>query len=177
MAVTFSRLILLGIGLTSAACLSAKDPELDSLLRNSPFGVTAGTAKNGSNTPLEFRGVMVNGGAYYFSIYESATSRSTWVRLNDKSAKDFVAKNYDAQNKQLTLDYQGGNLTLALASAPSVPAPSAPRPAINPVPAGVSAAHAPGSENEAERLCKIADEIRRRRALRQEAISNTKSRQ
>jgi hypothetical protein len=176
MAVVFSRSLLAGIALASAACLlPAKDPELDSLLRNSPFGRGSSVAKNTSSTPLEFRGVMVSGGAYYFSIYEADASRSTWVRLNDPSAKDFTAKTYDAQNKQLTVEYQGNSLTLALASAPAVSAPPAPRPAVSPP---VAAATQPPSPNsEAERLRKIAEEIRRRRALRQQAIENTKNRQ
>ena len=174
MAGTLYRLSMVGIGLMGVACaLPAQTPNLNSLLQNSPFGRVSSLPGNHASTPLEFRGVMVEGGVAYFSLYEAADSRSTWVRLNEKTSEDFVVRNYDEQNHQLTVDYQGGSLTLPLTAAVvSAATRPAPPPAVGMAksPALRSAPHSPDSE--ADRLRRIAEEIKRRRALRQQAVNH-----
>lgn len=155
--------------------LAAAESDLGGLLRNSPFGSAPDKTADKGSTPLEFRGVMMEGDTYYFSIHTTSDSRSVWLQLNQKSARDFTPTSYDAVNRQLTVDYQGSSLVLSLNSARRTPGP-----AVGPVPAVQPGTNAPAptptaatsSADEAERLSKIADEIRRRRALRQQAINS-----
>lgn len=150
--------------------------DLDSLLQNSPFGRTTAPAQPTSTEPLEFRGIMVEDGIHYFSLRETASARSYWVTLHDGSSGSFVASDYDAANQRLTVDYQGTQLVLSLLTPDHLVAPpaTAARP---PPPASASARPTAGPsaspETEAERLRNIAEEIKRRRALRQQAINNT----
>lgn len=169
---TFPLGLLLCAGL---AGVPVRAGDLNSLLQNSPFGRSTATAQPTSAEPLEFRGLMVEDGIHYFSVRETASSRSFWVTLLDHSAGNFVVSDYDDANQRLTVDYQGSRLVLSLVTpdnlvAPPVPAANPPRPAIA---AGTTPAPTASPEAEAERLRTIADEIKRRRALRQQAISNT----
>ncbi|MBW7896014.1 MAG: hypothetical protein H3C27_12920 [Opitutaceae bacterium] len=170
---SFPSCLLLCAGLAGAPALAA---DFDSLLQNSPFGRTTTAAQPSSAAPLEFRGIMVEDGIHYFSVRETASARSFWVTLHDGGAGSFVASEYDAANQRLTVDYQGTQLVLALVTPDHLVAPpaSAARP---PPPATASARPAAGPssspEAEAERLRNIAEEIKRRRALRQQAINNT----
>ena len=155
------------LGLTSGMASS----QLDSLLANSPFGtVKTGPAGDAAgNQPLEFRGTSEEGGQQYFSIYDTATKRSRWVTLNAAS-DDFVVKSYDPDAHTVSLDQHGRVLALTLKSGPrivqNVPPPMPPNTAnLQPgqmQPGGV------GKGPEAQRLQQIAEEIRRRRALRQQ---------
>lgn len=175
MAGSLYRVSLAGMGLLGAAIVAAANPpNLNELLQNSPFGRASAAPTAKSSTPLEFRGVMVEDGVYYFSIYEAADSRSTWVQLNEKTNNDFVAKRFDEPNNQLTVEYQGGSLTLPLTAAAGLrnpAAPSIPPPIAGPAAPPGPAMQLPTPAAEAERLRKIAEEIKRRRALRQQAIT------
>lgn len=149
--------------------------DLDGLLQNSPFGRSTANPRPTSAEPLEFRGLMVEDGIHYFSVRETATARSFWVTLFDHGASNFVANDYDEANQRLTVDYQGNQLVLTLVKpdnlvAPPVTAANPPRP---PVAAATPPAPTSSPEAEAERLRNIAEEIKRRRALRQQAINNT----
>lgn len=164
------------VGIFAAASLSALETDLNTLLQNSPFGnTTRATPQSNEPVQLEFRGVMSESGTSYFSIYEPTASRSAWVRLNEKSAQDYVVESYDASNRQLKVKYQGQTLTLTLSSTVS---------RVSSGPTGVqqqnNLSSAPTATpkpavmaSEAERLSKIASEIKRRRALRQQAIKKT----
>ncbi len=158
----------------SAVVTFAVEGDLNSLLKNSPFeSGSRSTNDSKSNEPLEFRGVLTESGVAYFSIYETSTSRSAWVRLNEESSRDYTAKRYDWENRQLTIEYQGRDLVLSLA-ADSSPAPIATPVAAAP-PAGATATKP--TISEAQKLNNIAAEIKRRRALRQQAIKQTKRKQ
>jgi hypothetical protein len=83
---------------------------------------------------------------------------------------------YNAANQRLTVDYQGAQLVLSLVTPDNLVSPPATAP--RPLPAATASnrpAPVPSTspEAEAERLRNIAEEIKRRRALRQQAISNT----
>ncbi len=155
-------------------CMARSD--LQNLLQNSPFGQRQNNSPEiNESTPLEFRGVLTESGVAYFSIFEAATSRSAWVRLNEESSRDFTAKSYDGDNRQLTIEYQGRDLVLSLA-ADSTPTPvSTTSAAAAPQPEATKAPQP--SVSEAQRLNNIAAEIKRRRALRQQAINQTKQKQ
>ena len=80
-------------------------------------------------------------------------------------------QNYDSNTAQLQVQYQGKTLILPLKQA-KVGTMVATAPANNQLPAGNNqpnvSANAPA--DEARRLAAVAEEIRRRRALRQQAI-------
>lgn len=167
-----TRILLIALlGSLPVVSVWAVEGDLNSLLSNSPFGNGSRAVDPKSDKPLEFRGVLTESGVAYFSIYEAATSRSAWVRLNEESSRDYTAKSYDWENRQLTLEYQGRDLTLSLA-ADSSPAPIAPTQVAPPAQAG-TAAEKP-TVSEAQKLNNIAAEIKRRRALRQQSINRTK---
>lgn len=117
--------------------------------------------------------MLTESGVAYFSIYETSTSRSACVRLNKDSSRDYTAKRYDWENRQLTIEYQGRDLVLSLA------ADSSPSPIATPVdvaaPTGTTASKP--TISEAQKLNNIAVEIKRRRALRQQSIEQTKRKQ
>jgi len=170
----FFRKLVLAVALGAAASAWAVEGDLNSLLRNSPFGNDSRAASDSKgDEPLEFRGVLTESGVAYFSIFETETSRSAWVRLNEESSRDYTAKRYDWGNRQLTIEYQGRDLVLSLAadSSPAqVAAPAAAQP-----PARTTAAKS--TVSDAQKLNNIAAEIKRRRTLRQQSINQTKQRQ
>ena len=167
-------LLIASLGFVPVLAAWAVEGDLNSLLKNSPFESGASTTGTKSNEPLEFRGVLTESGVAYFSIYETSTSRSAWVRLNEDSSRDYTAKRYDWANRQLTIEYQGRDLVLSLA-ADSSPAPIATPAVTTPTSAGSTAAKP--TISEAQKLNNIAAEIKRRRALRQQAIEQTKVKQ
>ncbi|MCC6416423.1 MAG: VCBS domain-containing protein [Opitutaceae bacterium] len=169
-----TAIICLGLtGLPLAARATANDADLRSLLDNSPFGAAqSSTGPTRTDTPVEFRGVFAEGGENFFNLYLAANSRSEWLGLGETYGDTLTVKAYDAANQQLTVELQGRPLTLSLGSAK--------RPAIAPTPAApaLTATTTPSAQPTApvpdqERLAKIADEIRRRRALRQQALQKT----
>ena len=164
---------LLGLALILApAGVHAAAPTIDNLLQNSPFGGPGATGAGArSDAPLEFRGVLVEGGESYFSIYEAATHSSLWVGVNEPG-NPYKVQAYDAVKGVVTVEYKGGLVTLPLKQAKVlVLAPTAPPPATGPSPAGGPVG--PGNvttTNPAGDPVKMMEEIRRRRALRQQAV-------
>lgn len=161
------------MAVTLLAALPAQGGDLNSLLDNSPFGsAQTNTAAPKSDSPLEFRGVFAEGGEYFFNLYIAANSRSEWLGLDDVYDENLTVKSYDGDNQQLTVDYQGKTITLTLGSAKRIANSPAPvQPAAAPgQPAPAPTAQPAPPVNEQERLSKIAEEIRRRRALRQQAL-------
>lgn len=168
----FVLLLALGsaLGLTSAFAAG----QLDSLLSNSPFGsAKSNQAADTTTQPLEFRGVLEENGQQVFSVYDTATKRSRWVGLNAAN-EDFVIKSYDAEAHTISLEQRGRVLALTLKSGPKVVQnfPQLPQPGMQPgangQPGQILPNGAVGKGPEAQRLQQIADEIRRRRALRQQ---------
>lgn len=154
----------------SPAVASNAPDRLGGLLANSPFGTSrTGAPGSGTSEPLEFRAVLEENGNRIFSIYETATHRSSWVDLNDP-VNEFSVKEYDAAHDSVTVEYQGKPLKLALKRAAPVvsaapvtlPGNVAPPPNRN-VPV-VQVQVAP------QQLQQIRDEINRRRALRQQPV-------
>lgn len=151
-------------------------PSLQNLVQNSPFG-TATPAGQGAAAagPLEFRGTFVDRGERFFSITDTASRRAEWVSLNE-SGRPFQVKNYDPESETVTLDYQGRSMSLKLRTAritamampppQAVAQPQPGQPTAVTLPA--AAPTAPGA-TEAQRLAQVAEEIRRRRVLRQQA--------
>ncbi len=167
-----------------AAPVEKNKVDLNGLVTNSPFGsARSGTvAGNNGNDPLEFRSVSEEGASKFFSIYDTNTHRSTWVELNDP-VNGFSVKSYDAAKESITVDYQGKALTLAIKrAAPAVQVFQPPaQPTSQPLPNGVvqqPGLNQPGqvspgvpSAVDQQRIQQIQEEIRRRRALRSQAVA------
>jgi hypothetical protein len=157
---------------------------LESLVKDSPFlPVASGGAAPGQNGPLELRGVIMERGSYAFSLYDLNSKESYWVGLNE-TGFPFMVRSYDAISDTVTVEQQGRVLSLTLAAArtmaanpvmASQPTPGAPGPSGGPQPTGASgtgptqfavgAVPSSVTPDEAQRLQRIADEIRRRRAV------------
>ena len=158
-----------------APAIGAENPSLESLMANSPFGVSGNGNKGRSDaaTPLEFRGVLYEGSTAYFSVYEASTRQSAWVELNEPGL-NYQVKSYDSANSKLVVDYQGRPLTLALVQAPHSNRPPAPV-ASAPVPQNNNGQAVSPPPPNPQLPAQIAEEIRRRRALRQQAVSTPPS--
>lgn len=149
-------------------------PSLQNLISNSPFGSAAQAGAGPvAATPLEFRGTFVDHGERFFSVLDTASRRAEWVGLNEPG-RPFAVKSYDPERESIVLEFQGRSMDLKLHSAritaAPMPQPSAPV-AGNNAPQNVPGrpAQAAPSTTEAQRLAQVAEEIRRRRALRQQA--------
>jgi hypothetical protein len=166
--------LAMGSFLGGGMAVGAAEPSAgyDSLLANSPFGQRpAGPDAGASNTPLEWRGVFVDHGETFFSLYDPSSRAARWVGLNE-AGNPFTVRRYDAAKGTATVEYQGRELLLVLRQAKVlVSAPAAPAAGPTAVPGsgpGPQPANAAGANSEeAKRLAAIAEEIGRRRALRQ----------
>ncbi len=162
--------VLLGLVAVAVFAAEATKPALDSLVKNSPFGsATSPGAPGMESGALEFRGMIVDNGEPLFSFFETANRQSQWVKLNEAGAP-YTVQSYDPDNQTVKVLYRNQPLSLTLkraqiivqAAPPMVtPAPGA----TGPSPTAVVNPSAP-SADEAARLAQVAEEIRRRRALR-----------
>ncbi len=164
----FPRIMLI-LTAASLAAAPALAVDLQRLVANSPFAPAGIPGQAGNAAPLEFRGVFMDQGEHFFSIYNPATKYSVWVGLNE-AGQEFFVRSYDEGAQAIVAEFKGRSLTLSLSKAPAVAAaPAAPVPpppgAVAPTPAMAAAA----DSTEAKRLADLAAEIRRRRALRQQA--------
>ena len=156
---------------------------VDELINNSPFAGPGIQAAAAQATPgsIELRGIIRTGETWEFSIYDPSRKYSAWVKLG-QIGDDFVVKNYDPDHDSATVEYQGRTLKLSLPEAKIAPMNGAmqqPMPPPNlamgqPQP-GQPQPGAPtinqSSADEQKRLEAIAEEIRRRRAMRQQAAT------
>ena len=100
-------------------CLTGRghSADFESLLRRSPFGRPDVVTTGGSAIqPLEFRGVMFDGGKEYFSVHETKTRSSLWVEINEPG-NPYTIRGYDTDRGILTVEYQGSILDLPLKDA------------------------------------------------------------
>lgn len=158
------------------APLGALPTELDQLLKNSPFGAQRpGATGQPAGQAWEFRGLVEENGVQWFSLFEPATRRSVWRQLQQPD-EQVVVRQFDPAANTVTVEFQSRTLVLPLRSAPRTEGP----PVTAPVPSGVQPAVATNANNaapadNAQRLQQIAEEIRRRRALRQQTLQNTQN--
>ena len=149
---------------------------LDSLAKNSPFGTRAADGAAAQPEALELRGVIVDGGETLFSVYDPSTRSSRWVTAGEAGGS-FTVRSYDKDKTEAKVQYQGREIALKLKQATLI-ALAAPPPPVpgnnNPVPLNQPGTNPqaiiPASNDEATRLAAIAQEISRRRALRQQAL-------
>lgn len=156
--------------LTFQVGFGATPVKLETLLSNSPFFLSAAPkAVLVNEAQLEFRGVLFDGGEYFFSVYDSSNRTSTWVGLNEPGLP-ITVQSYDANQGTITVLQKGRLINLPLKQAKVATlaqgGPAHPDAAATPAtPANVVAA----GPDEAARLSAVADEIRRRRSVRAQA--------
>jgi hypothetical protein len=163
--------ILLGWAAVLAPAAEPAKAPLDSLVKNSPFGTAAAPGAGAESSQLEFRGMFTDQGEQFFSFFDPASRTSQWVGLKE-TGTPYTVQGYDSatQTVKVLFRNQTFNLTLKRAqvvvqplpppttfpvTSPPVVAAGQPSPAVN-----------PPSGDEAARLAQVAEEIRRRRALR-----------
>jgi hypothetical protein len=146
------------------------------LAANSPFLPPPGSAAAGpaENTPIELRGIMVAGRAVRFCIYDTVHKTSSWVGLNE-TGYDFLIKSQDLDHDSVVVEQGGRTFPLPLhetkvASSGQATAPLLPMPAMNaPNAITQSVQLNPTPADEQQRLEAVSAEVRRRRALRDQA--------
>jgi len=112
--------------------------------------------------PLELRSILKAEGHYEFSLYDAATKRSTWIRLNELG-QDFVVKAFNAADETVTVEQHGRTYTLALKEAKL--ATLGPSPQIRP--SAILPTHA-GTVDQGSGVSPLTmDELRRRDRARQ----------
>ena len=133
-----------------------------------PAGNGGSTATSDGTSP-ELRGIMSGPGGMRFCIYDPAKKASQWLALNEEG-KGIVIKSADpAHDTVLIADPDGRRMTLVLKEAKVVSAPSS-APSVIPSQGGVlNVVLNPTPEDEQRRLQAIAEEVRRRRLLREQA--------
>lgn len=158
-------------------------PNVQNLLTNSPFGqARAAGSQETPGAAWEFRGVAEEAGEVWYSLFDTTAKRSVWVRQG-QTPPGLAIRTFDASTLTLSLDYQGKSLVLPIKRAPQVvqPMPQLPSPTgvvggpmpvpnAGPGPGQILNANSPA---DAQRIQQVTDEIRRRRALRQQAVQGT----
>jgi len=110
------------IALTAAAGAQA-EIDLSSLAKNSPFGGSATTSAptvSIDTAGLELRGMYVDQGKTYFSIYNATTKQSTWVaqgELPSKASADLGVRAFDVASGIATVDAGARTVQLPLKQA------------------------------------------------------------
>jgi hypothetical protein len=164
-----TKFALLGVMAAAGWAVTYSTPaSLDGLVKNSPFSGPAATAGVASDAPLELRGVLVDAGEYFFSLYDPSSRTSMWVGLKEPG-NPFIVQSYDSTKGVATVEYKGRTLDLALKQA-KVVALAGNLPPTGPTTVTLTNAVPAPNSNEATRLAAVAEEIRRRRALRAQAV-------
>lgn len=114
-----------------------------------------------------------------FRLYDPALKKGSWVKANERDPSlDALVKQYNAADGEtLVVEYQGRTLNLVPRTAKVVSSGSAAQPMAPQVPVGVNVPPSvtqavvvnPTPADEAKRLQSVADEVARRRALREQA--------
>lgn len=148
----------------------------------SPFVTPAASGAQGQapdGTSYELRGITASGDSSRFCIFDPARKASQWVELNEPG-HPFLVKSADIPHDTVTiLTADGRLLVLVLREAkvaslnqgfspipPTALPPGAPPGAL----AAANMVVAPTPEDNQRRLQAIADEVRRRRLLREQAV-------
>ena len=162
--------------------------EWQSLLGNSPFGPSAGSATAAAPDDLEFRGVVQEEGVYFINLFNPATKTSQWIPVQGR-APGLEVKSYDAGTDRVLVTQGTRSLSLPLKQArvtlvqPAAPAPPAAN-ADNAAPGNRDDRGSPGNGPEAGAMLRnlppeaqaMIQEFRRRRAERgnQQPAPNTR---
>jgi hypothetical protein len=143
------------------------------LTPNSPFAPPSSNADTNAppiNSPLELHGILSTPDGYKFNLCDQAGHVNVWIGLN-ATGQPFVVRSHDVAHSRVTVEYEGRELTLTLAQAKITPVSMQQQAMSMPQMGGMPPQMQPGSvsaspQDERMRLERIADEIRRRRAMR-----------
>ncbi len=123
------RQLLLVAGLATLPAFAGA-VDLDALVKHSPFGEGKSATVTEKPSNLEFRGMYVDHGVTYFSIYNTTTKLSSWVAQGEAPAGlvPVSVKSYDADTDSIILENAGQPVKLSLRQAvigvaPAVGAP------------------------------------------------------
>lgn len=149
---------------------------VESLVSNSPFlpqSAVVQASNSGVLDRFELRGVASFGGTLTFSVYDTTNNRGYWIPLNGTEGGVRVAS-YDPATEAVVVEGEGGTRRLFLKEAQiQTMMPPAPVPAqattVQGTPLPVSPGGITTEQEMAERRQRIIEELRRRRALRQQA--------
>ncbi len=130
-----------------------------------PAGVAAGANGGGENAMLELRGIMTTAAGTRFCIYDPVKKSGIWSGLNEHG-NTFVIKSADLAHDTVVVQSEGRSLKLTLHEARiAALGPAGPPGAVAPSsPEGAAAPASPA--DQAQRLAAVAEEVRRRRELR-----------
>jgi hypothetical protein len=169
-----SKKTSLGLAAFAIHCvLGRADKEnWDDLGKHSPFGASASPASQVSMaSQLELHGVLVEGRETWFNIFDTTTKRSEWIN-GSAPGHGYLVKQYDKSRELLTVEVQGRMVAVALKpgggsgiypASTGILASSAGALSTPP-----SVAQAP-PKNEIKRLNLLAEVIRQRREIREQA--------
>ena len=177
-----ARLSLLTATALLGAGVAAHAVELDGLVKNSPFGQAAehtaiGEAKPGT---LEFRGLYVDKGVTYFSVYNSITKQSAWIAEGEVPTNlPVTVVGFDAAAETLIIENAGQPVKLPLRTPVIAATPAAPVAAPAPVPVAtaqtvvagapaIGGGFANGQQPTPEQIQAFRDEMRKRWGERQQ---------
>ncbi|HEX3729130.1 MAG TPA: hypothetical protein VHV47_04960 [Opitutaceae bacterium] len=159
------RLCLLSAAVLGFACLAVRAGA--QLADSSPFlpaGVAGGASADAS--ALELRGILVGPEGTRYDIYDPAKKYGTWAGVNEKG-HDFTIRSADPDPTRGRILVQAAGRTYPLqlksarASAAGLGGPG--------MQAGNAGAANVTPADEAQRLAAVAEEVRRRRQLRDQA--------
>jgi hypothetical protein len=148
------------------------------LAQTSPFlpaNAVDTAAQGGAGGPVELRGIMSTSQGTEYCIYDSAKKSSAWVGMNE-AGNAFVVKSADPSGDNVTVEYQGRTLKLALRTAKiSSAGPGMAGGVGNPSSVTQSVVLNPTPADEQRRLDAVAAEVRRRRQEREKAAQDAQA--
>ena len=165
----FCSPLLVLAGVILPRCFGATE-----LTASSPFMPPASAQTDNNATPagspLELHGIVTMDGGYKFDLFDPNSHKDDWVGFNEPN-KPYVVQSHDVAHNRVTVQYQGRELTLTLPQSKVAPMNGAQMaqavPMVQPtMPMGRPAAGASNPEDERQRMQRIVEEIKRRRALR-----------
>jgi hypothetical protein len=160
------------------AALAAATAARADLAQTSPFmpaNAADTAAQGGAGGPVELHGVMSTSQGTEYCIYDAAKKSSVWVGLNE-SGYGFVVKSADPSGDNVTVEYQGRTMKLALRTAKVASAgPGMGAPAGNPSAITQTVVLNPSPADEQRRLDAVAAEVRRRRQEREKAAQDAQA--
>jgi hypothetical protein len=147
------------LGLLAAGRACAQVAETSPFL---PPGSTSGPNGSGESAALELRGIMTTPDGTRFCIYDPVKKTGIWSGLNERG-NPFVIKSADLTHATVMVQSEGHTLRLELHQARvSALAPTGAFGQMVDAAGPVSASPA----DQAQRLAAVAEEVRRRRELR-----------
>jgi hypothetical protein len=104
--------LLLPVVLTTGSLAVGRGADRQSMLVDSPFGLTV-TAPATVSAGVEFRGVVREGNVWLVNLYQVATKKSHWLPVGGEAA-GLLVKSYDEATGRVSVIQSGQHLLLPL---------------------------------------------------------------